>query len=278
MHYLSADEFSLDTDSGKERLHNLAQAAHCAAQGKVGSGFDVASAVYGSCLYRRFSPSLLQHHGEPSVSGFADELKALVENTDCKWDTEVQKSAVAVPNGLRLVMCDVDCGSETPGMVKKMLAWRKETGDGAENIWRNLQKSNEAFAAELVRLGETQETDYSTLRQRILDIRVLIREMSTESGVPVEPPSQTKLLDDCSNIPGIIGGMVPGAGGFDAVALLIEDKPEVLQRLESYLKNRPADEPGHQDTKIGGKVSLLGVREDMVGVRREESAQYEQWT
>lgn len=38
-----------DCDSKKDRslLHNLAQLAHAIAQGKIGSGFDVAAAVYG---------------------------------------------------------------------------------------------------------------------------------------------------------------------------------------------------------------------------------------
>lgn len=40
-----------------EIVHNLSQYCHCLAQGKIGSGFDVASAVYGSQIYRRFDPS-----------------------------------------------------------------------------------------------------------------------------------------------------------------------------------------------------------------------------
>jgi hypothetical protein len=40
--------------------HNVAQFVHCLAQGKVGSGFDVSSAVFGSQLYTRFSPAVLQ--------------------------------------------------------------------------------------------------------------------------------------------------------------------------------------------------------------------------
>lgn len=40
-------------------VHSIAQAAHSAAQGKIGSGFDVSSAVYGSQRYIRFSPSVL---------------------------------------------------------------------------------------------------------------------------------------------------------------------------------------------------------------------------
>ncbi len=41
-------------------LHNLAQYCHCMAQGKIGSGFDVSSAVYGSQRYVRFSKEVLE--------------------------------------------------------------------------------------------------------------------------------------------------------------------------------------------------------------------------
>jgi len=40
-------------------VHNCAQAAHCMAQGKIGSGFDVSTAVYGSQQYCKFSESVL---------------------------------------------------------------------------------------------------------------------------------------------------------------------------------------------------------------------------
>ncbi|KAK4688307.1 hypothetical protein P7C73_g1794, partial [Tremellales sp. Uapishka_1] len=50
--------------------------------------------------------------------------------------------------------------------------------------------------------------------------------MSDASSVPIEPPEQTRLLDACSAIPGVIGGGVPGAGGFDAIFLLVIDSEE----------------------------------------------------
>ena len=37
-----------------------------------------------------------------------------------------------------------------------------------------------------------------------------MREMGTLSGVPIEPPEQTELLDACISQPGVIGGGVPG--------------------------------------------------------------------
>ena len=40
-------------------IHNLAQYVHSLAQGKVGSGFDVSAAIYGSHVYRRFAVECL---------------------------------------------------------------------------------------------------------------------------------------------------------------------------------------------------------------------------
>jgi len=42
-------------------IHNVAQFCHCLAQGKVGSGFDISAAVWGSHIYKRFSPSILEN-------------------------------------------------------------------------------------------------------------------------------------------------------------------------------------------------------------------------
>ncbi|CEH18439.1 Phosphomevalonate kinase [Ceraceosorus bombacis] len=69
-------------------VHNTAQLVHCAAQGKVGSGFDVSSAVWGSHLYRRFDPIAINHlmdgtkvgaegEGEVPLRSEADLGKAL---------------------------------------------------------------------------------------------------------------------------------------------------------------------------------------------------------
>jgi phosphomevalonate kinase len=48
--------------------------------------------------------------------------------------------------------------------------------------------------------------------------------MSKLAGVPVEPEAQTRLLDACGQLPGVVIGGVPGAGGFDAIFLLVIDR------------------------------------------------------
>lgn len=52
-----------------------------------------------------------------------------------------------------------------------------------------------------------------------------MRKMGELAVVPIEPPEQTVLLDACVSIAGVIGGGVPGAGGYDAIWLLVCDPP-----------------------------------------------------
>lgn len=272
-HYLPNAQFDLSSATGKRRLHNLAQAAHCAAQGKVGSGFDVASAVFGSCLYRRFSPAVLSTLPDPGARGFATKLREAVEETDAQWDTAVLKDEVKVPPGLRLVMCDVSCGSQTPGMVRKVLAWRTANPDEAGPIWRDLHTANLSLAAEMRRVTETCSTDYSALGACFEAMRKQIRLMGDKSGVPIEPPAQTRLIDACRAIPGVVGGTVPGAGGYDAVVLMIESRESVISELNRLFRDWRFD--GEADG--GGRVSMLGVREEMEGARTETVAAYGEW-
>lgn len=56
---ISSDDLSRGNSHGKSLVHNVAQYIHCLAQGKVGSGFDVSSAVFGSHIYKRFDPEVI---------------------------------------------------------------------------------------------------------------------------------------------------------------------------------------------------------------------------
>ena len=261
-------------------IHNLAQAAHCAAQGKVGSGFDVAAAVYGSCLYRRFTPAILESIGDHSTSTFGERLHQCVEDLDFehKWDVEIAPQAVKVPNSLLLLMCDVDCGSETPGMVRNILKWRKENPEQAGMLWTAIQQGSNDLCQELRRLSELggiETPGYQELADIIQTIRSLVREMSHKSEVPVEPPVITELLDFCTGLPGVVGGMAPGAGGYDAVALLVKNDEDTLSHLRSKLEGWKGKE---ESGAAIGTVRLLGVKQDSEGVKTEDTSRYVGWT
>ncbi len=302
--------FDLTTAHGRRVLHNLAQAAHCAAQGKVGSGFDVAAAVYGSIRYRRFSPSVLAGLPEAGAPGFAPALAACVDDGGDPsasssssssssspgtamatatamaraWDVEALAGDVSLPPGVALRMCDVDCGSQTVGMVRQVLAWRARDPEGSRRLWDDLQAANEALGAVLGGgggggggRGSSDDID-EEIGAAVARVRALVRDMGRRSGVPIEPDSQTALLDALTaGVDGVLGGVVPGAGGFDALALLVRDDGDggaggagdTESRLREFLARWSAEK--------GAVVRLLGVRGEMEGVRAEELGQYAGW-
>jgi phosphomevalonate kinase len=303
--FYAPDRFAglLDDERGRAQLHNLAQVVHSAAQGKVGSGFDVAAAIYGSCLYRRFSPAIINDLPKPGSPGFVRGLRRLVDNgprEESRWDYEIVKDAAKMPRSLRLVLCDVDCGTATVGMVKAVLAWRDRCMSENMVIWQELHHQNKRLGELLVSLAELESetphgfdealssvlggdsdwTQAAPIRQKfsevaetLLSIRRLVRKMSSEAGVPIEPAPQTDLLDACSALPGVLGGVVPGAGGYDAIALLVVDKQQVLERLSSLCSNWKSA-AGSAAGATGGRVHMLGVREEIDGVRVENEALY----
>lgn len=104
-------------------VHNLAQIAHSLAQGKIGSGFDVSAAVYGSQVYTRFSTTIIKplmdtfsssaSDDETAVS-FGKDLRVCVDETE--WDTKALP--FSLPDGFQVIMADVCGGSESPSMAR----------------------------------------------------------------------------------------------------------------------------------------------------------------
>ncbi|KAJ0118691.1 phosphomevalonate kinase [Diaporthe amygdali] len=261
-HYLDPIHFDLGTDKGRTVLHNLAQAAHCRAQGKIGSGFDVAAAVHGSCLYRRFSPSVLDAVPQPGQPHFGTKLEEAINGR--RWDTEIHKDKVSLPRGVAMRMVDVECGSQTVGMVKAVNAWRATDPQGSKALWDELQGRNETLARVLA------EGRLDDLPAALAASRELVRSMGAKSGVPIEPEAQTELIDALSALDGVYGGVVPGAGGFDAVSLLVRDDEETVARLERFLEE-------WSGKKKDSKVKLLGVKGELEGVRVEKLREFDGW-
>jgi len=106
-----------------------------------------------------------------------------------------------------------------------------------------------------------------------------MREMGNLAEVPIEPPAQTKLIDACVSQAGIIGGGVPGAGGYDAIWVLVCDpvdcypdqRPsERIERLWSTYKDShvcplAATESIEKGTRLESLESVAGLKELVLG-------------
>ncbi|GAA5962554.1 hypothetical protein JCM21900_003675 [Sporobolomyces salmonicolor] len=240
-------------DGTVQLIHNLAQYVHSLAQGKVGSGFDVSAAVYGSQVYKRFDVRCLgdllgadaARASKPSATDLFDVLSPYRNPSWTAPTTHGSVSTFSLPPGVLLLLADVDAGSNTPSMVGKVMAWKKAQPMEAERVWTELSESNERLREALGALGRRCEegkaeyekeverlaalpagewldspVPFAAAAQHILTIRSLMRHMGESSSVPIEPPEQTRLLDACSALPGVVGAGVPGAGGYDAIWVL----------------------------------------------------------
>ncbi|KAI8546979.1 hypothetical protein RHMOL_Rhmol07G0161100 [Rhododendron molle] len=231
-------------------VHEIAQTAHCIAQGKVGSGFDVSSAVYGSQRYVRFSPDVLSSAQlQDALKGKSlDEVISDVING--KWDHE--RTKFSLPPLMNLLLGEPGAGgSSTVSMVGAVKKWQKSEPQKALETWKKLSDANSALEVRLNMLSTMAKERWDSYRSVIdkcslhksekwmelssepteaeivkallgardtmLEIRFHMRLMGQAAGIPIEPESQTKLLDATMNMEGVLFAGVPGAGGFDAV-------------------------------------------------------------
>nr|XP_043606642.1 phosphomevalonate kinase, peroxisomal-like [Erigeron canadensis] len=273
-----------ESSSDLDMVHMIAQTAHCIAQGKVGSGFDVSSAVYGSHRYVRFSPNIISSAQEAVSTRPLDEV--IGEVLKGKWDHE--RTKFSLPPLMNLILGEPGCGgSSSPSMVGAVKKWQKSDPEKAKDTWNKLSEANSALESHfnlLSKLAADNWDSYKTVinccsiyksekwigqfteashleivkalletRDVMLTIRCHMRQMGESAGIPIEPESQTRLLDVTMDTEGILLAGVPGAGGFDAMfAITLSDSNNNLTKAWS-----------------SHNVLVLLVREDPRGVSLE---------
>ena len=280
-------------------IHNCSQIAHCYAQKKIGSGFDVATAVYGSIIYRRFDPDLINElfqHGFFNSQN-DEQLKqsystALVNLVESKW--EFNNTRCTLPPGIRLLMGDIKGGSETPKLVSRVLKWKSENVQQSSELYKRLNQANLDFIDALASLhhfyvetpatykdllaylqstsvakleSNLQQIDpklapFANLIEAIKNIRSNLRDLTAYSGAEIEPQFQTILLDNCNELKGCLGGVVPGAGGYDAICLLV-----IEDSIDEFVDSTK------QDKKFEN-VAWLNLHEEDDGIVEEQVNDY----
>jgi phosphomevalonate kinase len=272
-----------------EAIHRIAQAAHSVAQGKIGSGFDVHTAVYGTNVYVRFPPTrvdVLMAANQPT-SFTIEQVRSCVD-LSTEWVPARRTTAHGLPRGINLMLADIhQGGSATPGMVAKIMSWRKSVKDQPGNLWDTLARANEAYLAtiaELHSIATEASSDYdatigvlrglnaadwgkaegvnTTVLQALIKFRdgaaqtrALLRCVGEAAEVEVEPKVLSPLLDATGALPGVVAAGCPGAGGYDAVFALVVGGETEMAAVEGFWESSPA----------GLEVCPLLVREDPHG-------------
>lgn len=176
----------------------LASVAHSLAQGHIGSCFDISCAVFGTQIFRRPTPSLLS----------IDCLKA-------PWDNEWQ--SVVIPKTISIVLLATSFdGSSTPGLVKMF----QEKAKLHKETYEVLKAAVDA-AIQVFRRG-----DIESMRKAFRDVRAIQRQITLEWGVGIVPDEVDKICNEVEQLDGVVAAVVPGAGGYDAIAV-VTDRREI---------------------------------------------------
>lgn len=101
-----------------QRVHNLAQLHNSYLSQKVGSGFDIATCVFGSQIFERSASLKSNIESLLATQDMSSQLSAFLSN---KFTGDVQPFSLAADLGLCLI--DVASGSDTRVLVKKVLQW-----------------------------------------------------------------------------------------------------------------------------------------------------------
>ncbi|RNF03027.1 putative phosphomevalonate kinase protein [Trypanosoma rangeli] len=277
-----SESYEASDAAEKELLHRVAQVAHCVAQGKIGSGFDVYTATYGTSAYRRFPPQLIENvmgGKEPPVNVVVSALVDCVR-LEKEW---VKRVPFQLPFGLKLLLGDVhQGGSGTPGMVSKVMAWRNLVATDPDSLWERLRENNEKYVESLKKLAlqantkvEEHMDSLNVLKHVVLaqytfkndaerlwmeaaayasTTRRYLREMGQAASVEIEPIALSVLLDATYALPGVFAVGCPGAGGYDAVFALVLGE-EACKAVEVFWEGYAAMH-----------VCPLLVREDAAGL------------
>jgi len=225
---LAAYNFDLYDD---DALHKLSQLSHGLATGKVGSGFDIAAATYGSIKYTRYSPSIISDFPKDFS---IEDISGIVKR---KWDYNISK--VALPKEFRTIMANfVNDAAITTSLVGSVNEFKKADPNAYSDLIRRMNDTAEKAIGALNSISENgYRREYrDRLIESFRENRALSKELGRRSNIDIESDESTKLINDSENNGAIIAKL-PGAGGKDSIVAISESDEDSL-RLRKFWKDK----------------------------------------
>jgi len=213
----------------REKIHKLSQLSHSLATGKVGSGFDVAAATYGSIKYKRYPPELIKNF--PNDYSIYDIRKLI--NTE--WDYEIER--VELPHLFDSLIANFpNSAAITTAMVGSVSDFKKNDPDEYNRIIRSMNRHALKAIDALENIAKDIDIEYNlkVFKDEFALNRKYSKELGIKSNTNIEDDESTRLIDE-SERNGAFVAKLPGAGGRDSiVALTLSNKD--TKRLSDFWK------------------------------------------
>jgi len=228
-------------------------------QNKIGSCFDIISSLFGSQIFIQTQKNIFLN----SPFYFNVENKNLIN------DIIIYLKDIYIPNILFLnkdniflkksiSFISIEMGTDTRIFVKKVL-------DYAKNKKKNILYDDELFTKlndineQIINLFFNNINNFELLKELCKNYRDILRQISYESNVDIEPQILTPLLDKLISNKNIIYSICPGAGGYDSIILMSNDnisKKELYNEIRNIIKEFNIN---NKNKNIDIKANILDV-------------------
>lgn len=217
----------IKSEDAKEIIYKLSTIAHYIAQGKLGSGFDIAASCYGGVfVYYRFDPNWLNkkiyiNNGKVE---FKEDIKKIVNK---KWPyLKIEK--LHIPRDFQLLVGWTREKASTSEMIKIMNEWRAK---GGEYEFRKFCNNVKSLVGDLIEAFKKR--DKKNILELIRKNEVYLRELGEKANINIE----TEKLRRLSEIANLYGGAgkLSGAGGGDC-GIAITFSKDVARKIRSAWK------------------------------------------
>jgi len=207
--FLKQAGFDLGLQDTKDVIFKLAAIAHYRAQGKVGSGGDIAACTYGGVVhYQRFDPALLQ-------GKLPSPTTPLIPLLEQEW-SGLKIAPVLLPKELQLTAGFSGTSSSTTELIGKV------------NHYKQSQK--DAFQELMEMIGETTTKLLEVLQEGKIDFvlnlieanQLCLKTLGDNAGVALETPAIAEMVEIAKKHEG--AAKLSGAGGGDSVIAATTDQ------------------------------------------------------
>jgi phosphomevalonate kinase len=152
----------------------------------------------------------------------------------------------------------IEMGSDTRIFVKKVLEYannKKKEQLYDDELFTELNDINE----KIINLFINDINNNELLKELCKKYRSVLRKISKESNVDIEPEILTPLLDKLINNQKIIYSICPGAGGYDSIVLMGNDKVNKDELISEINKIINEFNEENKNKKIDIKANILEV-------------------
>lgn len=211
----------MNIDSNRDEIHKIAQIAHSAATGKVGSGFDIACSSYGTMEYVRFPSSLI------NLSELTKET--LVKSVDSKWEMKAKE----VPFNYELLIFNVKSSSTSTTKAVKATNVLKEKDKEMYKSLIKMQADGEKIAFDGFYSNKVDKVKEGISKAREAQRKFSIEVSKyVEDFIPIEPKEFTPFMDEVVEKGYALAARCPGAGGYDSIVFVSKDTKTIDKIIE----------------------------------------------